>query len=139
MLYRRIRERLCKKRIYQFGTLGLNHFDDRTLKEKFFDWADQFFIKAKKRVRDTSVWHSYFDHSMGIWIDSPERIREVERKGYSYMKFHEMESACKTIKKANKDAYNKRIRTGLDKKMQQVANGRSFYREHCEAIRKARQ
>ena len=47
-IYKRIRP---PKRLYKYGTTGLNFFDDRTLKEKFFDRIDEFFFNWQQELR----------------------------------------------------------------------------------------
>ena len=99
-IYKRIRP---PKRLYKFGTIGLKVYDDRTLKEKFFDYIDEFFFNWEqeqryKRAYRKQVFHSYFDFGLGKMVTSNEEIKKKEKQGYVYTTFNEMESQSSKIR-----------------------------------------
>jgi hypothetical protein len=104
--------------------------DNRTFKEKFRDFVDGLFDEFRynelKRTITKQTWHTYFDESTGQWIDSSSKIRDMERAGYTYTTFTEMEKHCAKIRKEKKEQQRKHIRKGLEQKMQQLNQGKSF-------------
>ena len=122
------------KRLYKYGMVGLKVFDDRTWKEKFADKLEEYFEVDAIRVRDTNVWHTYFDYSLGRYVDSPEILRQKEKSGKVRMSFEEMERTAKKYKEQSKLDYRDNIKKAISKSLYEVRQGRSFYREQLERI-----
>ena len=92
-LYKKIRP---PKRLYKYGTIGLSVCDDRTKKEKVFDYIDDFFFnwqqnKRYKRTKVSYVFRSYFDYGLGKVVSSTEEIKKKEKEGYVYMTDRELD------------------------------------------------
>jgi len=91
------------KRLYRFGTLGLDYFDDRTRKEKICDYIDNFFFdyvqnqRARKAYRK-AVFNSFFCYSLGRVVNSTQELKDKEREGYRMMSFSELERTAKKYK-----------------------------------------
>lgn len=138
------RRKYCPKRIYQYGTLALAYFDDRTPLERICDSVDEWFYQRrqeKRWSRANSVrqrWHSFYSMSLGGIVDSPEKIRNWEKKGYAWATAREFEETANKAQKRIEQEQNKRIREKVEYAARQIANGRSYIREQREAIEKAR-
>ena len=92
-----------QKRLYKFGTLGLNFFDDRTIKEKICDYIDKFFFvyvqnQREKRAYRKSVFNSFFCYSLGKVVHSTQELKDKEKEGYRMMSFSELERTAKHYK-----------------------------------------
>jgi len=91
------------KRLYRFGTLGLDYFDDRTKKEKICDYIDNFFFdyiqnqRARKAYRK-AVFNSFFCYSLGRVVHSTQELKDKEKEGYRMMSFSELERTAKHYK-----------------------------------------
>ena len=127
--YKKIRP---PKRLYQYGTCSLQYFDDRNLKEKIFDWIDEYFFNWQQKVRAKrayrkAVWNSYFSYSLGKVISSADELRQKEKQGYAITTFGEMEReadrAKKHIDEQSKIRRNKKFSEGL----QRIARGTSNF------------
>ena len=128
-IYKRIRP---PKRLYKFGTIGLSHFDDRTLKEKFFDRIDEFFFNWEqeqryKRAYRKQIFHSYFDFGLGKVVSSNEEIRKKEKKGYVYTTFNEMEAESDRIQARNKRERAEKTRKHFQEVIGKIRAGNSHY------------
>lgn len=91
------------KRLYKFGTLGLNFFDDRTRKEKICDYIDNFFfnyiqIQREKKAYRKAVFNSFFCYSLGRVVHSTQELKDKEKEGYRMMSFSELERTAKHYK-----------------------------------------
>lgn len=128
-IYKRIRP---PKRLYKFGTIGLSHFDDRTLKEKFFDRIDEFFFNWEqeqryKRAYRKQVFHSYFDFGLGKMVTSNEDIRKKEKQGFAYTTFREMEAESDRIQARNKRERAEKTRKHFQEVIGRIKSGNSHY------------
>lgn len=128
-IYKRIRP---AKRLYKYGTIGLSAYDDRTKKEKFFDYIDEFFFKWQQNLRyqkayRKAIFNSYFDFGLGKVVSSNEEIRKKEKQGYVYTTFAEMEAQSDRIrariKKEEKAKTKKYFREGISK----IKSGNSHF------------
>jgi hypothetical protein len=138
-LWNSFRRKYCPKRIYKLGTYGLKYFDDRTKLEKICDNVDWFIErhKIKKRYRDTSVFHSYFDPYLGKRVSSPEDWRKAERNGkYAYLSPRELDDMSKKAKKIKEEQLANRIQKKVENAAKQIKQGRSYIREHKERMAK---
>lgn len=128
-IYKKIRP---PKRLYKFGTIGLSHFDDRTLKEKFFDRIDEFFFNWEqeqryKRAYRKQVFHSYFDFGLGKMVTSNEDIRKKEKQGFAYTTFREMEAESDRIQARNKRERAEKTRKHFQEVIGRIKSGNSHY------------
>ena len=128
-IYKRIRP---PKRLYKFGTIGLKVHDDRTLKEKFFDYIDEFFFNWEqeqryKRAYRKQVFHSYFDFGLGKMVTSNEEIKKKEKQGYVYTTFNEMESQSSKIRARIKKEQTEKTRKHFQEVIGRIKSGNSHY------------
>ena len=128
-IYKRIRP---PKRLYKFGTIGLKVHDDRTLKEKFFDYIDEFFFNWEqeqryKRAYRKQVFHSYFDFGLGKMVTSNEEIKKKEKQGYVYTTFNEMESQSSKIRARIKKEQAEKTRKHFQEVIGRIKSGNSHY------------
>ena len=128
-IYKRIRP---PKRLYKFGTIGLKVYDDRTLKEKFFDYIDEFFFNWEqeqryKRAYRKQVFHSYFDFGLGKMVTSNEEIKKKEKQGYVYTTFNEMESQSSKIRARIKKEQAEKTRKHFQEVIGRIKSGNSHY------------
>lgn len=128
-IYKKVRP---KKRLYKYGTIGLVHFDDRTRKEKFFDYIDEFFFNWQqelryKRAYRKAIFNSYFDFGLGKVISSTEEIRKKEKKGYVYTTFKEMENQSDKIRARLKREETEKTRKHFNEVIGRIKAGTSHY------------
>lgn len=138
-IYKRIRP---PKRLYKFGTIGLKVHDDRTLKEKFFDYIDEFFFNWEqeqryKRAYRKQVFHSYFDFGLGKMVTSNEEIKKKEKQGYVYTTFNEMENQSSKIRARIKKEQAENTRKHFQEVIGRIKSGNSHYQ--ADLMRKARE
>ena len=138
-IYKRIRP---PKRLYKFGTIGLKVHDDRTLKEKFFDYIDEFFFNWEqeqryKRAYRKQVFHSYFDFGLGKMVTSNEEIKKKEKQGYVYTTFNEMENQSSKIRARIKKEQAEKTRKHFQEVIGRIKSGNSHYQ--ADLMRKARE
>ena len=138
-IYKKIRP---PKRLYKYGTIGLSAYDDRTKKEKFFDWIDEFFFQWQQRIRYAkayrkAIFNSYFDFGLGKVISSTEEIRKKEKQGYAYTTFKDMENESDRIRsriaRENKEKTKKHFREVIGR----IKLGNSHY--HQKLMQKVRE
>lgn len=138
-IYKRIRP---PKRLYKFGTIGLKVHDDRTLKEKFFDYIDEFFFNWEqeqryKRAYRKQVFHSYFDFGLGKMVTSNEEIKKKEKQGYVYTTFNEMENQSSKIRARIKKEQAEKTRKHFQEVIGRIKSGNSHYQ--ADLMRKVRE
>jgi hypothetical protein len=139
-LWKSIRKTVCPKRIYQYGTVALNIFDDRTPLEMVCDYIDGWFFD---RVQAQRYAKSDASRSRCLeWVDklgnSSQKIREHEKKGYAYASAREWEQTANNAKKRLESESNARIRERVQYAYSEVKKGRSYIKEQREAIEKAK-
>ena len=128
-IYKRIRP---PKRLYKHGTVGLKYFDDRTKKEKVFDYIDEFFFKWEqerryKKAYRKQVWHSYFDYGLGKMVTSSEEIRKKEKQGYVYMTDAELDRESARRQRMNKEERRARTQKAMEEGFAKIRSGNSNY------------
>ena len=131
------------KRLTQYGTLALHIFDDRTLLEKLCDKVDNWIFEYRQRQRlqksiRKQVWHSFYSMSLGGIVDSPQKIRDWEKKGYAWATAREFEETANKAQKRIEQESKKKIREKVEYAARQIAQGRSYIKEQREMIEKAR-
>ena len=129
------------KRLYQYGTLGLSVYDDRTDIEKFCDKVDDLIenLEQKYRVRkrDNSIFHTFFDISSRMWISSVSDIKKIEReRGWKYMHFDEIEREADKNYKETQRKSTENHKKYFESAFRDLKQGRSFKKELHEKIRK---
>ena len=130
-IYKQVRP---PKRLYKYGTVGLSAYDDRTKKEKFFDYIDEFFFNWQQRQRykkayRKQVFHSYFDFGLGKMVTSNEEIRKKEKQGYAYTTFSEMEKESDRIRARIKKEDKERTRKYFQEGIAKIRSGNSHYHQ----------
>lgn len=130
-LYKRVRP---PKRLYKYGTTGLKYFDDRSKKEKFFDYIDEFFFNWQQNLRyrrafRKQIFHSYFDFGLGKVVSSNEEIRKKEKQGYAYTTFKEMEAESDRIRARIKKEQKERTKKYFQEGIARIRSGNSNYHQ----------
>jgi hypothetical protein len=92
-----------------------------------------------KPISSNQVWHSYFDYNFGEVIDSPMKLREIEKtkKGayYSADEFKKFnEQKLNNYQNKQKEATHQSIMSGI----RDIKQGRSFVKELREQAEKYR-
>lgn len=136
-----VRRRVCPKRIYRWGTVGLAYFDDRTWLERICDKVDTCLMERRDRIRHErayrrQAWHSFFSMSLGGMVTSPAQIREWERKGYAWARPEEFEEAANKAQQRIEAEQNRKIRAKIEHAAREIANGRSYVKEQREKARR---
>lgn len=138
-IYKRVRP---PKRLYKYGTTGLKYFDDRTKKEKFFDYIDEFFFNWQqelryKRAYRKAIFNSYFDFGLGKVISSTEEIRKKEKQGYAYTTFKDMENESDRIKARVKREQAEKTKKHFQEVIGRIKAGTSHY--HHDLMQKVKE
>lgn len=137
-----IRKRICPRRIYLYGTLGLSHSDDRSRLEKVCDWLDnraeridKYF--AQPRYIRKHIFHSFFDKSNNVIISSARQIDDIcKEKGLDYGTFREIDEAAKKRRLENAKEQDTMIRKDMVEIVKNVKHGkRSYKREIMQRIK----
>ena len=138
-LYKKIRP---PKRLYKYGTIGLSVCDDRTKKEKVFDYIDDFFFnwqqnKRYKRTKVSYVFRSYFDYGLGKVVSSTEEIKKKEKEGYVYMTDRELDRESARRKYLNKKESKERAVKYFEEGFAKIRAGNSnYYQQYLNRIHK---
>lgn len=138
-LYKKIRP---PKRLYKYGTIGLSVCDDRTKKEKVFDYIDDFFFnwqqnKRYKRAKVSYVFRSYFDYGLGKVVSSTEEIKKKEKEGYVYMSDRELDRESARRKYLNKKESKERAVKYFEEGFAKIRAGNSnYYQQYLNRIHK---
>jgi hypothetical protein len=133
-----LRNKLCPKRLYKYGTLGLEYFDDRSKKEKFFDRVERYVDMADayltlfraKQFKTSHIFHSFWDISTKQWISSVGQIKQIEKeKGLIFWSFDEMEKeAARGAVNAQKHQ-DETIKRDMRRIFKELHSGKSFRKE----------
>ena len=125
-VFKSIRHSYCPKRIYAYGTNGLRYFDDRTTKEKVFDFIDTWFDNHIVRESAPRWRVTEWTDSLG---NSSQKIKESEKSGYAYMSPREWDQhtakAKKTREKEEKDRFREKVKFAVS----EIKKGRKYTRE----------
>ena len=138
-IYKRVRP---PKRLYKYGTTGLKYFDDRTRKEKFFDYIDEFFFNWQqelryKRAYRKAIFNSYFDFGLGKVVSSTEEIKKKEKQGYAYTTFKDMENESDRIKARVKREQAEKTKKHFQEVIGRIKAGTSHY--HHDLMQKVKE
>lgn len=138
-IYKRVRP---PKRLYKYGTTGLKYFDDRTKKEKFFDYIDEFFFNWQqelryKRAYRKAIFNSYFDFGLGKVVSSTEEIKKKEKQGYAYTTFKDMENESDRIKARVKREQAEKTKKHFQEVIGRIKAGTSHY--HHDLMQKVKE
>ena len=93
--------------------------------------------RLQKSIRK-QVWHSFYSMSLGGIVDSPQKIRDWEKKGYAWATAREFEETANKAQKRIEQESKKKIREKVEYAARQIAQGRSYIKEQREMIEKAR-
>lgn len=133
-LYKKIRPH---KRLYKWGTIALQYFDDRTFKEKIYDYIDEWFFNWQQKVRAgrayrKAAFNSFFCTSTGTTISSMEQIREREKKGYAFATLREMEQEADKAKRHIEAVSKAKRHKYLEEGYQKIMRGTSNFQKQVE-------
>jgi len=139
-LFYSVRRKLCPKRIYKYGKVGLGIHDDRSSKEKLFDWIESCVEEYERRrthkIISDNGFRPYFDWSLGLWINNRGAIKDIERStGLDYVSIKDWEKESAKQKKHMEDKHTDKIRKGVEQIKRDINNGRSFVKENTEKRR----
>lgn len=130
-----IRRKICPRRLYEYGTLGLWHHDDRTRCEKVFDRIDKFVNKINLYFKQPAyirkqIFHSFFDISTQQTISSAKQIDDIcKEKGLEYMSFREIRSEADRYKRINEEEKNRMIKKDISDIVANVKKGKRSYKK----------
>jgi len=130
-----IRNRVCPRRLYKYGTLGLGYHDDRTKREKAFDYLDKIVKRiddylAKPRYKRTQFFHSFFDISTGQIISSTSQIDAIcKEKGMEFSTFREIKNEADKRKRNNEVDKNRMIKKDMAEIVRNVKKGKRSYKK----------
>lgn len=133
-VYKKVRP---SKRLYRYGTIGLKYFDDRTRKEKFFDYIDEFFFNWQQNIRyrrayRKQVFHSFFDYGLGRVVSSNDEIKAKEKEGYVYISDAEADRETARRRRINKQERRQRIEKHFSEGFARIKAGNSNYYEQLK-------
>ena len=139
-IFDRIRYNLCPKRIYKYGKVGLHVHDDRTIKEKLFDWIESWVEEYERRRQHKIIsdngFRPYFDWSLGLWINNRSAIKDIERStGLDYVSIKDWEKESAKQRKYMDEKHTAKIAKGVEQIKRDINNGRSFVKENTEKRR----
>ncbi len=128
-VYKKVRP---PKRLYRYGTTGLKYFDDRTRKEKLFDYIDEFFFNWQQNIRyrrayRKQVFHSFFDYGLGRVVSSNDEIKAKEKEGYVYISDAEADRETARRRRINKQERRQRIEKHFSEGFARIKAGNSHY------------
>ena len=130
-IYRKVRP---PKRLYKYGTIGLSICDDRTKKEKMFDYIDEFFFNWQQKLRykrayRKAIFNSFFDYGLGKVVSSTTEIKAKEKEGYIYMSDRELDKYTAQRRNLNKKERKERAIKYFDEGFAKIRAGKSNYYE----------
>jgi hypothetical protein len=88
--------------------------------------------KALENIERNSppIWRTYFDHNFGVVIDSPQRLKEIEKKnGGQFYSVNEFLGFNKIKEQQCKDINLNRAKKSFENMYSDLRQGRSFHRE----------
>lgn len=126
---------LPSRKLYQYGTLGLVYFDDRTTKEKINDWlCDNIFdrpkdYRPKHGIANLYRFMSFYDTTNGRKISSMDEIRDLERSGQVMLSHREAQQETKRAMKRREEQFNKKSKELFLNRLIEVEKGRKYSTE----------
>ena len=138
-IYRKVRP---PKRLYKYGTIGLSICDDRTKKEKMFDYIDEFFFNWQQKLRYAkayrkAVFNSFFDIGLGRVVSSTAEIKAKEKEGYIYMSDSELDKYSARRKYLNKKERKEKTIKYFEEGFAKIRAGNSnYYEQYVNQIKR---
>jgi predicted DNA-binding protein YlxM (UPF0122 family) len=140
-LFQKLRGLYFPHRIQKYGLVGLSIYDDRTKLEKIIDAIDEkllnlklYEINIRQRQRG---FKRYFDWSLGTWIDSTNKIKNLEKAtGLTYSNIREWEKYKSLALKERDRMFEKKLSKDISEVVKEVKQGRSFIKESINTRRK---
>ena len=83
-------------------------------------------------VKNTAIWHTYFDLGLGREVSGSSEIKANEKNGYIYTSHEEAERECNKRKAQLKKESKARVRKGVEKALEDVSRGRRSYAREIE-------
>lgn len=137
MIWKKIRNKICPKRISRYGSIAYWLYDDRNILEKVCDYIDRYFEERQKKVKEKYYFKPFFDISTNQWITSARQIDNIcKEKGLAYLTFREIDSEANRYKKMNLQDERRKVKKDMGKIMMDLQQGRSFVKEAREKISK---
>ena len=144
ILYRIYKQIRPAKRLYKYGTIGLSVCDDRTKKEKFFDYIDEFFFQWQQKIRYArayrkAIFNSFFDYGLGRVVSSTAEIKAKEKEGYIYMSDAELDKYSAQRQYLNRKERKEKARKYFAEGFKKIRSGNSnFYQQYVKRMEKNR-
>lgn len=130
-----IRKKICPRRLYSHGILGLWFDDDRTRLEKVFDYIDKIvnridaYFKQPAYIRK-QIFHSFFDISTDQVISSVGQINAIcKAQGVEFSTFREIKDEAKKTSRHNELKKNRMIKDGIKEILDNVSHQRKSYKK----------
>lgn len=143
--WQKLRNKLCPQRLYKYGKLGLKVHDDRSLKEKLFDWLDSRIeiidnvIFAVKQKPLKYVFHSFYDISTKQWITSVAQIKKIEKeKNLTFWTYDEMMKESARAKSKLIREQECEIKREIRERIEKIKAGKSYVKELQRDIAKGK-
>ena len=123
-----VRNKICPKRLYKYGTQGLFISDDRTPLEKACDLIDEYFYQKRQeaswaRHKATRVWCENRTDGLG---NSHETIKQHEKKGYAYATPREWEQVASKGKKELDRKTHEKLHKKIEFAAHEIKKGRKY-------------
>ena len=121
--------------IHPNRSLGI--IDKRPILCKFLEWIESKLNELDKlydgRYVPQQEWHTVFDWSMGVMLDSKEKALSVSREtGFERVDFHDWHVERKRQRKHIDDAWDKELQSHIKSIVKDVKQGRKFTHESRE-------
>jgi hypothetical protein len=100
--------------------LAEQKIEQKAIENKVDDWE-----WAKKNI---GKFKPYFNTSLGVRIESPEQIKNLEKSGTIFMNIPEYEREGKKIKREVEQKREEKITKAVKEKIDMVKAGYSFYK-----------
>jgi len=135
-LWAQVRRSICPQRIYQYGTVSLCYFDDRTPLERLCDSVDAWFWRMEQearheRAKRSRFWSLNWKDGLG---NTAEHIREKERKGYAYASEREWDQVVNAARRDREEKENREIQQKVEFAVSEIKKGRKYSREWQKKI-----
>jgi hypothetical protein len=140
-IWKQFRESICPKRIYQYGSVALAYFDDRTGLEKICDSVDNWFFDKMQNQRYEKSKSSRF--RLINWVDklgnSSDKIKAAEKNGSAYMSEREWGQLTSKAKQRMAQEEKVRFTNKIRFAVSEIKKGRRYSQEWGNKLNELRE
>lgn len=117
----------------------------KTIHKLYVSWFKRNFDRLiewrnGRRIRNYQVWHTVFDWSLGVVLDSRSKISEIEKaRGMKWVSVSEWEVERKKSQQRREEMHTEKIAKGIESIKRDIAQGRKFTKEKQEYNRRIEQ